>query len=154
MNLVKDEESEESQVLTIGIADNALMGPAICIKHVLDELKKAGHNPVIFSYHERMTEAARELRVFLKELGIEEWEYQTKGDVNADIWFDRKNFSELTDWFSLYGAFFKSALIAHTQRNKQLLLDFNWWKTGKEKSLADQLEQKTIPKIILPGHEN
>lgn len=151
MKIVKEEEKDESQILIIGIADNSLKDPAPCIKHTLQEIINAGHIIKLYTHHQPGdTKRLNDLKAFLAEIGLDlEINY---GRIEADVYYDDKNYGHAPGMFALFGSFLASELIAGTQRNHDLMVDYNFWRTGEEgkPNIITEAEGKAR-KIILPG---
>ena len=153
MNIVKEEpeEKDESLILIIAIADNSLKDPMPCIKHVLNELMNAGHIVKLYTHHRpEDTMRLTDLRDFLEEMDITIPVHF--GRPEADVYYDDKNFGQAPGMFALFGAFMASGLVAGTTRNHDLMMDYNFWRTGEmgKANIITEADSKSR-KIILPG---
>lgn len=142
-------EEEKAEVLTIAFADNTLEGPAECIKYMWSELIKVGHQVVLFTYHIDQEEKMADLKKFIsEEVEMPELEVVGHKDVEADVFYDRKNFGGVPGFYELFVSCLQGGVIAPTQPNIKKFEDMTFWETGK---VGTGIIMPSTPKIILPG---
>ena len=138
-------------IYTIGIADNCLRDPEECIKFVFNELTKAGHKIMIYSYHPELTPRYEELKRFINGLGVKDVEIHKRKDIDCDIFIDERNIGGAVPISQLFLVFFTNRLIPPTVKNKNMCKDHQFWATGKESFGIISSTQEVRPSLITFG---